>query len=1105
MRTALVAVAAVFSLTTAVLAQRPDRTRPAESAPPPKTALDASWAERVTWRELGPANMGGRIVDIDVVASDPSTFWVTTASGGLLKTTNNGISFEHQFDREAVVSIGATAVAPSNPEVVWVGTGENNPRNSVSYGDGAYKSVDGGKTWTNMGLRESFQIGDVVIDPRDENVVWVGALGRLYGPNEERGLYVTRDGGKTWDRPLFVDDLTGVIDIAMHPSDPDTLLVATWERARDGFDGNDPSKKWGPGSGIWRTQDGGKTFSRGRDGLPTSQLGRVGFDWYAKDPNVVVAILESDAIGKVGDKVGWAGVDAADAEAGAKVTNVTKGSPAETAGLVKDDIVVAVGATAIVNDRRFREAIAAYEVDQELELGIVRAGESKSVRIKLAARPAPRAEGGGGGSGGRGQRGEAAATETAESTEESRVSEAQREFQRERDSRPFGESLGGQAANAQRLQGKDGHEFGGVYRSDDAGRTWRRINSTNPRPMYFSQVRVDPNDDKLLWVLGVSMSRSKDGGETFTSDAGRGVHADQHAMWIDPRDGRHSIVGCDGGVYHSYDRGETWDHLNHAALGQFYDVAVDNRRDWWVYGGLQDNGTWGAPNRAERGNGAINSDWVRVGSGDGFEVVVDPNDPLLVYYESQNGATGRTHLGTMEGGSIRPQAPRGTRYRFNWKTPFILSNHNSRIYYSAGSHVFRSLDRGNGIVAISPPITRTDRGSGTAIAESPRDANVLYAGTDDGALFGSKDGGHTWQDLWPLEAAAEGGAAVDASAAKGPSDGDRKAIAGTALRDLVPAPRWVSSIEASRFAEGRAYVTLDAHRSNDDAPYVVATEDHGATWRSLTANLPRGSTRFVREDIANENLLYLGTEFGFWVSIDRGQSWTRFHGTKDSGGLPTVAVHDVAQHPTTGEVVLATHGRSLWCFDATWLRQLTPDASAKPAQLFDPSDVVVWRGRHRRGSNGAREFSGDNPTSQAEIFVRLANDARAVKLSVLALDGKEQRVLEVPATAGLHRVAWDLRPAPPPQPAGEAGQPGAGRGGQFGGGQGFGGQGFGGQGGGRRGGFRGGRTVSAGTYRVVLDVDGEVQEQRFEVLADPGLPAPSTERGDDEDDGDRDR
>ena len=577
-------------------------------------------------------------------------------------------------------------------------------------------------------------------------------------------------------------------------------------------------------------------------------------------------------------------------------------------------------------------------------------------------------------------------------------------------------------------------------------------------------MRVDPSDETYQWVLGVSLARSKDKGETFTDDGGRGVHADQHAMWIDPRDGRHVLVGCDGGVYVTYDRGEHWDHLDTAALGQFYHVAVDTRRDYKVYGGLQDNGSWGAPHRSANSSGTINEDWIRVGSGDGFVMAVDAEDPDQIYYESQNGGTGRTNLRTMESGRIRPAAERGVRYRFNWRTPFILSAHNSRVYYNAGNHVFRSLNRGDDLKAISPEITRTDRGSATAIAESPRDADVLYAGTDDGALWMTRNGGKEWSDLWVI---AENVGAAEASATR--QGGPRvEAAAPTAepqpLAALVPGPRYVASLEASRYRAGRVYLALDAHRSDDDNPYVLVSEDFGVTWTSINANLPRGSTKVLREDRVNENLLYVGTEFGFWVSFDRGGEWQRLH-----NNLPTVPVHEVAQHATCGDIVLATHGRSLWALDATPLRQMTEEARAADAHLYDPSDVVMWRRRHGRSTtNGA--FSGDNPDSGASLYFTLGKDAGALVLRVENLAGETLQTLEAPSVKGLHTVTWDLRGAPPPQAAGGAGRRG----------------GFAGRGGGGR--FaRRGATQPAGTYRVVLEVDGKRLTQTFELQDDPNF------------------
>lgn len=617
---------------------------------------------------------------------------------------------------------------------------------------------------------------------------------------------------------------------------------------------------------------------------------------------------------------------------------------------------------------------------------------------------------------------------------------------RRRNDRPFGANLGGQAANIHGLQGAQGHEHGGVYRSDDGGVSWRRINSINPRPMYFSVVRVDPADDQNLFVLGVSMARSVDGGETFTNDAGRGVHSDQHSLWIDPRDPRHMILGTDGGLYVTYDASSNWDHLSHVAIGQFYHVATGPRRDYWVYGGLQDNGSWGAPHRSASASGTINEDWVRVGGGDGFVCRVDPEDPNRIYYESQNGSIGRTHLETMESARLRPRAPEGVRYRFNWETPFLLSHHNAKIYYTAGNHVFRSLDRGEDLVPISPDITRTERGSATALAESPIDPGVMYVGTDDGALFGTRNGGHDWVNLWDL--GVEPDSVGEQGGPRGRGDEESRPLA-----ELVPGPRWVTGLEASREVEGRVYLCLDGHRSDDDEPYVLVSEDYGQTWRSLRANLPWGSTRVVREDLHNPNLLWLGTEFHLYASMDRGAHWTRLNGSD----LPTVAIHEIAQHQGSGDIVLATHGRSLWRADATALRQLSAEALDESVWLLEPAEAVQWRGRARRGVTGARRFYGDNAQAVAEVYYRLEADARSARLEILDAAGELVRSLDAETGAGFHRARWDLRPTTPPA------EPG------------------------RRGRFRRRPPmVEPGNYRVVLVVDGERREQGLRVSADPG-------------------
>ncbi len=1010
---------------------RPAETRPAETRPDgAKPTLPSDWAQTFRWRSIGPANMSGRITALAVCERAPSTWWAATASGGLLKTTNNGMTFEHQFDREATVSIGDVQVAPSNPNIVWVGTGEANPRNSVSWGDGVYQSTDGGKTFKNMGLKKTFQIGRIAIHPKDPKIVYVGALGRLWGPNEERGLFKTTDGGKTWKKILYVDDKTGVVDVQMHPKDPDTLIVATYERQRDGFDSNDPAKKHGPGSGLYKTTDGGKTFKKLTKGLPTSELGRIGICYYRRDPNFVYLVLESEKIGQEPPDAPYMGLSGVDADVGTRITNVAAKGPAEKAGLKKGDIIVSIDGVTIHSYADFLRDVRQRAAGDKAKLDVSRNRKGVEVEIVFGKRPSPK---------------------KSESSSGRRPST------------PFGASLGGQRENMHDQQGQKGREFGGIYRSEDGGQSWLRINSVNPRPMYYSQIRVDPSDKNRIFVLGTSLYRSIDGGKTFTSDGARGgVHVDHHSMWIDPRDGQHIILGNDGGIYVTHDRAQSWDHLNHVAIGQFYHVAVGPRRDYRVYGGLQDNGSWGGPNRVRDGSGPVNSDWFRIGGGDGFICRIDPQDADQVYFESQNGAMGRINLRTGDRGSIRPRAPKDVQYRFNWQTPFILSHHNSGVHYSAGNHVFRSMNKGSGAKAISPEITNTDRGSGSAIAESPLDDAVLYVGTTDGALWATRDGGNQWIDLFAEPPKEEKKKTEQKKADEKKTDEkktDEKAEEKTEpkdgsqpIRDLMPGLRWVSSLETSRAVAGRAYVTFDGHRSNDDLPYVFVTENHGKTWRSLQANLPPsgGSTRVIREDIENPNVLYLGTEFAAWVSIDRGSSWTKLN-----GNFPTVAVHEIAIHPTAGEIVAATHGRSLWCLDVTALRQMSTETVQADTSLYRPGDVVRWHYQPSRGSSGTRRFVGENPPSGARIFYSLGKNAGQVALKIADVQGRTLRELSGANNAGLHAAQWDLRQTTR---------------------------------GPRTGRYASSSTVPPGTYVVVLTVDDKEYRQPLVVLGDPDFP-----------------
>ena len=1133
----------------------------------PEAKLEDAWLESLPFRSIGPANMAGRISDVEVHASDPSLWWIATAGGGILKTTNRGTSVEHQFDDQTTVSIGAIASDPQDKNILWVGTGEINPRNSVSYGDGVYKSTDGGRTFAHMGLEETYQISSILVHPENTDVVYVGAQGRLYGENEARGVYKTTDGGKSWEKVFYLDERTGVIEMIMHPSDPDTLIVGMWDRQRDefdswpgsvprpdGIDGYDPVRKWGPKAGLYKTADGGKTWKKLTKGLPTGMTGRIGLDWQAKSPNVIFAIIDCEDIGKgpkpysaylglvgedldgvpvvtqvmpdspaakLGLKVGdvlvfvdeeivfqfddllanlrkkvpgeriqltvkrgqdslnfdpelglrpgtqgsvaepFYGIVGKDEDDKIVLTTVTQGGPADQAGLKVGDAIVSADGNTLKDYKSWIDGTKKLAVGDSVELGIERGDEQMVIRVTLGRRPGtgPASTAVMGIQGADEPEGGAKLTQITEGgpsekaglkpndvvvkvdgkeiknyedlVTEIRSRQAEDEMNVEvkrgeklvkvsivlgdrnpaQGDRPYTYSYFGQRPNIQDQQGAKGYLYGGVYKSLDAGETWQRVNSLNVRPMYFSEIRVDPSDAERVYVLGVSQFQSRDGGVTFTSDFGRGVHSDCHDLWINPEDGRHMVIGSDGGFYVTYDRGRRWDHINTAAIGQFYHATIAPTKPYRVYGGLQDNGSWGGPAIGLSG-GPLNEDWVSVGGGDGFVCRVDADDPELVYGESQNGNIFRRNLRTGARASIRPPQVEGKEYRFNWNTPFILSNHNSKIFYSAGNFVFRSFDRGNDLKIISPELTKTKRGSATALSESPIDPNVLYAGTDDGGLWVTRDGGENWTDI---------------------SD------------NLGIDPRWVATIEASRFELGRVYVCLDGHRSDDDRAHVFVSEDFGATFTNLGSELPRGSSRCLREDIANPNLLFLGTEFAFWVSIDRGKNWSQFNQT-----LPTVAVHEIAMHPDVDEIVLATHGRSLWACDVSVLRGLAPDKLNSEIALLKPADKIRWRQTPRRGGT-SRRYVGANPGNSVGLWYTLPEDVEKATLRIDNTAGDRIAELNGSTSAGLQVVQWNMTVA-------------------------------------RR---QRGRSpvVPNGDYRVTLLIDGkEVAKQVLSIKQDPTLP-----------------
>jgi len=805
---------------------------PAEPADPLPQILDS-----FAVRNIGPANMGGRITAVAVVESKPSTMFVASASGGLWKTVNQGVTWAPVFDNQATVSLGDVAIAPSDPEIVWVGSGESNARNSVSWGDGVYKSTDGGKTWKNMGLKDSHHIGRIIIHPSNPDVVYVAALGHLWGPNKERGLFKTSDGGKTWEKVLFLNENTGCIDLVIHPTEPDTLIAAAYQVRRDAFSGGNPAVMTGPEAGLYRTTDGGKNWKRLKQGLPARPLGRIGLNLWRKDPRILYAVIQTDQ-------------------------------------------------TTLI---------------RELEHG-------------------------------------------------------------------------------QPQRPSDFADNGGVFRSIDGGETWRKLNDLCPRPFYFSKIRIDPNDSKRIYVLGVTLHVSVDGGRTFARSQAPGVHADHHALWINPANTDQLVLGNDGGLYLSLDRGASWEHVRNLPIAQFYGIGLDMRKPYQVYGGLQDNGSWGGPSQTRNREGITTADWFRILPADGFQCQVDPVDSDIIYPESQYGGLHRINVRTGESIDIKPRSSRGVVYRYNWSSPILISPHDPRTIYYGGNVLFRSTNRGGTWQLASTDLTLGKPGIAsfghtlTTLAESPLKQGLLYAGSDDGLVHVSGDGGQNWVDV-----------------------SDR-------IPDVL-ADRWISRLECSRFDEGTAYLSLDRHRNDDRKPYLYRTADRGKTWTAIAANLPaEGPIHVIRADPRNRDLLFVGTEFGLFVSLDAGRKWHRL-----GKGLPTVAVHDLAIHPRDRDLVVATHGRGIYIVDVAPLQELTAQVLAAPVYLFEVKPTTAFMVQMGKRFSAGKNYLAPNPEYGAAIWYWLKERVEQPgTLTITDAAGKQVLQTQVKGEPGLHRFRWPL-------------------------------------------------------------------------------------------------
>jgi photosystem II stability/assembly factor-like uncharacterized protein len=818
-------------------------------------------------RAIGPAVMGGRVSDVALDPRNPAVFYVGLATGGLFKSSNNGVSFDPVFDKQPVLSIGAVAVAVSDSNVVWVGTGEANDRNSSEWGDGVYRSTDGGSNWTNVGLKESRAIARVVVHPTKPEVAYVAAMGNLWKDGGERGLYKTIDAGKTWKLVLHApapnDARTGCGDVVLDPANPEIVYAALYARQRTpwSFAYGVTATNGQDVGGIFKSADGGASWKKCGGGLP-GQTGRIGLAVSGSKPKTVMAIVQSD-------------------EGGASdIRNI--------------------------HSRR-----------------------------------------------------------------------------------------------------------GGVFRSEDGGEKWTRMSDINPRAFYFSQIRIDPANDQRVYVLGMAVLASDEGGKNFREDLSEKVHPDCHAFVIQPGSApapqpakpedknkppkppvcQRLILGTDGGVYQSYAAGKAWEHLNRFPGGEYYRISLDDTQPFYrIAGGLQDNESFVGPSQVQSKEGIRNSDWTALEGGDGFYVVFDSKDPDVFYAESQEGFIHRINLRTGEKRDLRPEAAEGQeRYRFHWNAPLIGSHHQPGVLYLAGNRVFRLTDKAEQFNVISPDLTRHDpgkintSGSGAenygviySLAESPLKAGLLWAGTDDGRLWLTQNDGGNW----------------------------------TELTEKLPEPargQWITRIEPGAKDPKVAYVVTNAYRSGDDRPFILRTADLGQSWKSVVGEglPPNDPVEVLREDPVNSNLLYAGTHFGLFASFDGGGHWLRI------GALPNVRVDDLQIHPRTSDLVIATHGRSIDILDDTRpFRELTPEVLAKPAHLFS---IAPARGFYLLSGfaewNGKGVYRGDNPPEGALITFWVKEfTGEEVKIAITNSNGQPVANLKANGAPGLNRVNWDLRP-----------------------------------------------------------------------------------------------
>jgi len=801
------------------------------------------------YRALGPAVQGSRILDIEAPQGDPYTFYAVFATGGLWRTENNGTTFQSLFDNGGTPAIGDFAIAPSDPDILWLGTGTAASGRLTIKGDGVYKSTDRGKTWKCMGLEKTRHIGQIAVHPQDPDIVYVAAVGLHFSFNEERGLYKTADGGESWDKVLYISEKVGMVDVVIDPQDPDTVYAASYDKWREPWH----FEESGPETGIYKTTDAGKTWKRLTEGLPTGKLGRIGLAIYPKNPKILYAHIE----------------------------NGNMRPPTE----------------------------------DEVERAKKRGEEPQEQRI------------------------------------------------------------GGE-----------------VYRTDDGGETWKKMNRPEDNlggGKWYGEIRIDPNDDQVVYALSTRLQRSTDGGRTWGKNgpvniASR-VHVDHHVVWIDPNNSDRIILGNDGGLAQSYDFGKTWDVYENIPGAQFYAIGVDMEEPYNIYGGTQDTGSFKIPSNSVYGT-ITRNDWAAVGGGDGMYNQVDPENSRWLYNDYQMGAIQRFDQKRGLGTFIRPSRGEDeSPYRFNWTAPIHISPHNSRIVYLGAEVLLRSLNRGDDWQEISPDLTTNDpkKLEGniefctiTTVAESPLTPGIIWVGTDDGKVQLTKDSGGAWIDLT--------GKLNDAGA---------------------PEAFYVSRVFASHHDDATAYVVKTGFQRDDFRPFVYKTTDFGQTWTSIAGDIPDGVIHVIVEDHTNPDLLFVGKEFGVWVTIDGGAHWVSM-----KNNMPTQDVFDLLIHPRDNDLVVGTYGRGLYVTDITPLQEMNEEMLAQDIHFFQIEPRIQWVYKSREDPYGHRQFSAPNEPNAVVIHYYLKDEAEdGVQVTVKDLLGKEITTFKGGTKAGLNRVMWDMR------------------------------------------------------------------------------------------------